>query len=153
MTRDTPAVECRDLVYAFGDVRAVNEVSFRVEAGEVFGLLGPNGAGKTTTIRMLTTLLRPVAGTAEVFGLDTHRNRMRVRRTLGYVPQQLSIDGQLTGYENVWLFTRLYDVPRRDRRPRAEAALAEMGLADVAGRLAGTYSGGMIRRPSWRRRW
>jgi ABC-2 type transport system ATP-binding protein len=146
MTPDTPAVECRDLVYAFGDVRAVNEVSFRVEAGGVFGLLGPNGAGKTTTIRMLTTLLRPVAGTAEVFGLDTHRSRMRVRRMLGYVPQQLSIDGQLTGYENVWLFTRLYDVPRRERRSRAEAALAEMGLADVADRIAGTYSGGMIRR-------
>jgi ABC-2 type transport system ATP-binding protein len=143
---DTPAVECRNLVYTFGPVRAVDDVTFSVAAGEVFGLLGPNGAGKTTTIRILTTLLKALSGSAEVFGLDTTRNRMRVRRLLGYVPQQLSIDGQLTGYENVWLFARLFDVPRRDRQRRAEDALDAMGLADVAGRLAATYSGGMIRR-------
>jgi ABC-2 type transport system ATP-binding protein len=141
-----PAVACRDLEYAFGPVRAVDGVSFTVVPGEVFGLIGPNGAGKTTTIRILTTLLPPAAGSAEVFGLDTRRQRMRVRRLLGYLPQQLSIDGQLTGYENVWLFARLFDVPRRERRPRAEEALATMGLAEVAGRLAATYSGGMIRR-------
>ena len=140
------AVCCRHLVYAFGPVRAVDDVTFSVAPGEVFGLLGPNGAGKTTTIRVLTTLLRPMGGTAEILGLDVTRNRMRVRRLLGYVPQQLSIDGQLTGYENVWLFARLFDVPRRQRRPRAQEALAAMGLEEVSGRLAATYSGGMIRR-------
>ncbi|HEY1330440.1 MAG TPA: ATP-binding cassette domain-containing protein [Actinomycetota bacterium] len=143
---DTPAVECRELAYAFGTLRAVDGISFDVRAGEVFGLLGPNGAGKTTTIRILTTLIDPAEGTAEIFGLDTTHHRMQVRQMLGYVPQQLSIDGQLTGYENVWMFTRLFDVPRRERRTRAEDALASMGLADAAGRLAATYSGGMIRR-------
>jgi ABC-2 type transport system ATP-binding protein len=117
-----------------------------VPPGEVFGLLGPNGAGKTTTIRIVTTLLRPLEGTAEVFGLDVRRRRMQVRRLLGYVPQQLSIDGQLTGYENVWLFCRLFDVPRRERRERAHDALHTMGLGEVADRMATTYSGGMVRR-------
>jgi ABC-2 type transport system ATP-binding protein len=82
----------------------------------------------------------------EVFGLDTRRSTMRVRRLVGYVPQQLSIDGQLTGYENVWLFARLSDVPRRERRGRVEGALAQVGLERVGGRLASTYSGGMVRR-------
>ena len=121
-------------------------MTFSVEQGEVFGLLGPNSAGKTTTIKVLTTLLRPASGSAEILGLDTTRDAMGVRRLLGYVPQQLSIDGQLTGYENVWLFARLFDLPRRLRRERIDEGLALMGLEDVAGRLASTYSGGMIRR-------
>jgi ABC-2 type transport system ATP-binding protein len=100
----------------------------------------------TAVIRVVTSLLEPAAGTMAVFGLDTRRSTMRVRRLIGYVPQQLSIDGQLTGYENVWLFARLFDVPRRQRRGRAEDALAQVGLDDVAGRLASTYSGGMVRR-------
>jgi ABC-2 type transport system ATP-binding protein len=130
----------------FGPVRAVDDLSFEVAEGEVFGLLGPNGAGKTTVIRVVTTLLKPAAGTMRVFGLDTRRSTMRVRRLIGYVPQQLSIDGQLTGYENAWLFARLFDVPRRERRGRVEDALAQVGLEKVAGRLASTYSGGMVRR-------
>ena len=100
----------------------------------------------TAVIRVVTSLLEPAAGTMAVFGLDTRRSTMRVRRLIGYVPQQLSIDGKLTGYENVWLFARLFDVPRRQRRGRAEDALAQVGLDDVAGRLASTYSGGMVRR-------
>ena len=95
------AVAGRGLVCQFGPVRAVDDLSFEVAEGEVFGLLGPNGAGKTTVFRVVTTLLKPVAGTMAVFGLDTRRSTMRVRRLIGYVPQQLSIDGQLTGYENV----------------------------------------------------
>jgi ABC-2 type transport system ATP-binding protein len=95
---------------------------------------------------VVTTLLPLDAGTMEVFGLDTRRWTMRVRRLIGYVPQQLSIDGQLTGYENVWLFARLFDVPRRERRRRVEGALAQVGLEQVGGRLASTYSGGMVRR-------
>jgi hypothetical protein len=131
-----PAVAARGLVCQFGPVRAVDDLSFEVAEGEVFGLLGPNGAGKTTVIRVVTTLLKPAAGTMRVFGLDTRRSTMRVRRLIGYVPQQLSIDGQLTGYENAWLFARLFDVPRRERRGRVEDALAQVGLEKVAGRLA-----------------
>ncbi len=141
-----PAVELVDIEYRFGDHLAVDRVSFSVAPGEVFGLLGPNGAGKTTTIRMLTTLLPFRRGAIRVFGLDVRAERARVRRLLGYVPQQLSADGALTGRENVALFARLFDVPRAERADRVDEALTTMGLADAAGRLASTYSGGMVRR-------
>jgi ABC-2 type transport system ATP-binding protein len=140
------AVKCEGLTYRFGDHTAVDGVDLRVRAGEVFGLLGPNGAGKTTTIRVLTTLLPAAEGNARIFGVDVARQRMRIRRLLGYVPQQLSADANLTGRENVSLFARLFDVPRRERADRVDEALQSMGLGDAADRLAGTYSGGMIRR-------
>ncbi len=140
------AVDVADLVVSYGQVRAVDGVSFDVRRGEVFGLLGPNGAGKTTTIRVLTTLLRPQSGAAHVMGLDVRRDAIRVRQVTGYVPQQLSIDAGLTGRENVWLFARLFDVPRAQRRARIDDALQVVGLVDAAERLARTYSGGMIRR-------
>jgi ABC-2 type transport system ATP-binding protein len=140
------AVLCSDLTYRFGQHTAVDRVSLRIETGETFGLLGPNGAGKTTTIRMLTTLLKPAEGTATVFGVGTADRPMRVRRLIGYVPQLLSADASLTGQENVELFARLFDVPRRERRQRVAEALAAMGLSDAAGRLVRTYSGGMVRR-------
>jgi ABC-2 type transport system ATP-binding protein len=143
---DATAVEVRDLHFAFGDVRAVDGVTFSVGAGEIFGLLGPNGAGKTTTIRMITTLLKPANGGIRVFDTDVVAQPMQVRRLLGYVPQQISIDGQLTGVENVTLFARLFDVPRRERRERVLDALQTVGLDDVGDRMASTYSGGMIRR-------
>jgi ABC-2 type transport system ATP-binding protein len=148
MNRDgaPPAVECRGLGYRFGEVTALDDVTFAITPGEVFGLLGPNGAGKTTTIRILTTLLKPATGSARVFGLDTVAARMQVRQVIGYVPQQLSVDASLTGWENVWLFARLFDVPRGERAARIEQALATMELTGVAGRLASTYSGGMVRR-------
>jgi ABC-2 type transport system ATP-binding protein len=142
----TAAVEAHDLVKSFGPVRAVDGVSFTVAQGEIFGLLGPNAAGKTTLLRMLVTLLPPDRGTALVFGLDTRRNTIAVRRLMGYVPQQLSADGGLTGRENVWLFSRLFDVPRRLRPERIRQTLDVMGLDGAADRLASTYSGGMIRR-------
>jgi ABC-2 type transport system ATP-binding protein len=142
----TPAVECERLTYRFGSQAAVDQVDLRVPAGEVFGLLGPNGAGKTTTIRVLTTLLPAAGGSARIFGVDVSRNRMRIRRLLGYVPQMLSADASLTGRENVALFARLFDVPRRERAGRVAEALEAMGLAGAAERMAGTYSGGMIRR-------
>jgi len=141
-----PAVECEGLTYRFGEYTAVDGVDLRVRAGEVFGLLGPNGAGKTTTIRVLTTLLPAAEGNARIFGVDVARHRMRIRRLIGYVPQQLSADANLTGRENVGLFARLFDVPRRERAGRIEEALESMGLMEAADRLAGTYSGGMIRR-------
>ena len=142
----TCAVRCAGLSYLFGTHTAVDHVDLSVEPGEMFGLLGPNGAGKTTTIRVLTTLLKPATGTVTVFGIDAAAHPMRVRRVIGYVPQMLSADANLTGVENVELFARLFDVPRKSRKERVTAALDAMGLTEAATRLAGTYSGGMIRR-------
>ena len=112
----------------------------------MFALLGPNGAGKSTTIKMLTTLLPPSAGSARVDGFDVVHQAGAVRRIIGYVPQMLSADGTLTGRENLLVFARLYDVPRRERGPRVDDALGFMGLADFADKLVRQYSGGMIRR-------
>jgi ABC-2 type transport system ATP-binding protein len=134
------------LSYAFGEQCAVDAIDLEVGAGAMFGLLGPNGAGKTTTIRVLTTLLRVAPGVAEVFGRDVARDRMGVRHLIGYVPQQLSAEATLTGHENVMLFARLFDVPRRERAERVERALAATGMLEHAGRLVSTYSGGMVRR-------
>ncbi len=135
-----------DLHYAFGDHVAVDGVDLALAPGEVFGLLGPNGAGKTTTLRVITTLLPAPPVTVWVEGLDVVRSRRRVRRLLGYVPQQLSADGSLTGRENVALFARLFDVPRRERAEAVDSVLDAMGLAESADRTASTYSGGMVRR-------
>ena len=140
------AVVCSGLTYRFGTHTAVDHVDLRIERGETFGLLGPNGAGKTTTIRMLTTLLRPMAGSISVLGVNVAERPMLVRRMIGYVPQLLSADATLTGRENVELFARLFDVPRSRRRERVESALSAMGLTEPAGRVVKTYSGGMIRR-------
>lgn len=141
-----PAIACTGLVYAFGSTRAVDGIEFDVEPGSVYGLLGPNGAGKTTAIRVITTLLPVPPGMVTVFGHDVAKRRMEVRRLLGYVPQQLSADSGLTGRENVAMFARLFDVPRRQRDERVTAAFDSVGLLDAADRLAKTYSGGMVRR-------
>jgi ABC-2 type transport system ATP-binding protein len=141
-----PILELRELTRRFASLTAVNALSLTIEAGEMFGLLGPNGAGKSTTIKMLTTLLPPSAGTALVDGLDISRQAGAVRRIIGYVPQMLSADGTLTGMENLLVFARLYDLPRRERRERVQEALDFMGLTDAAQRMVRQYSGGMIRR-------
>jgi ABC-2 type transport system ATP-binding protein len=141
-----PAIELAGLTHRFGEHVAVDAVDLQVAAGECFGLLGPNGAGKTTTIRLLVTLLPVQEGRVSVFGLDVGRQAMVVRRLLGYVPQQLSIEAALTGRENVAWFARLFDIPRRERAARVAEALEMMDLTDAADRLAGTFSGGMIRR-------
>ncbi len=143
---DAPALLCEGLRHCFGDHAAVDGIDLRIEQGEIFGLLGPNGAGKTTTIRVINTLLPLQEGRIEVLGYDVREAPMAVRRRLGYVPQQLSIEAALTGRENVTWFARLFDVPRAERKERVADALEVMGLGDVANRLAGTYSGGMIRR-------
>jgi ABC-2 type transport system ATP-binding protein len=140
------AVEYDQLTYTFGPHTAADQLDLRIEPGETFGLLGPNGAGKITTIRMLVTLLKPMSGRVSVFGVNAAAQPMLVRRLIGYVPQLLSADGTLTGRENVELFARLFDVPRRQRAGRVAGALSAMGLTDAANRRARTYSGGMIRR-------
>ncbi|GAA2093498.1 ATP-binding cassette domain-containing protein [Kitasatospora saccharophila] len=151
--QERPAVRCRELAYSFHRgrgkgpvVRAVDGVDLEVRPGEVFGLLGPNGAGKTTTIRAITTLLPTARGMVEVFGHDCAAGRTEVRRLLGYVPQALSADAGLTGRENVALFARVFDVARSERAERVAQALAAVDLTEAADRMAGTYSGGMVRR-------
>jgi ABC-2 type transport system ATP-binding protein len=142
----TIAIELAGVTYRFGDHVAVDGFDLDIEAGECFGLLGPNGAGKTTTIRLINTLLPLQQGDVRVLGLDVRHQAMAVRRMLGYVPQNLSVEGALTGRENVSWFARLFDVPRRERRARVDEALELVELTEVADRLAATYSGGMVRR-------
>ena len=134
------------LTRRFGELTAVDDLNLSVETGEVFGLLGPNGAGKTTVIKMLTTLLPPTAGTAVIDGHDILRQPARVRASIGYVPQLVSADGALSGYENLLIFAKLYGVSRALRRSRIEEALEFAGLSDAAGREVRGYSGGMVRR-------
>ena len=139
-------VELQGLTRRFATVTAVDDLTLSIDAGEVFGLLGPNGAGKTTTIKMLTTLLPPSAGHARIDGRDVVREAASVRRLIGYVPQMLSADGTLTGFENLLVFAKLYELPTQDRRRLVREALEFMGLADSADKLVRQYSGGMIRR-------
>jgi ABC-2 type transport system ATP-binding protein len=134
------------LTRRFGHLIAVDRLTIEVDTGEVFGLLGANGAGKTVTLKMLTTLLPPTSGTAQVAGFDIRREAPSVRRVIGYVPQMISADGALTGHENLLIFAKLYDIPRAERTARIQQALAFMDLSDVATRLVREYSGGMIRR-------
>jgi ABC-2 type transport system ATP-binding protein len=127
-------------------VTALDGVSLSIPAGEVHGLLGPNGAGKTTTIRVLTTLLRPTDGRALVNGHDVTRDGLAIRRSLGYIPQAISIDGALTARENLEFYARVTEVPRRERGERIGHAVDVMGLGDYLDRLGRTLSGGMLRR-------
>ncbi|MBD2108775.1 ATP-binding cassette domain-containing protein [Nodosilinea sp. FACHB-13] len=143
-------IEIQELTKRFGPKTApktaVDGFSLTVEPGEIFGLLGPNGAGKSTLIKMLTTLLPASSGRAAIAGFDIGRQAAGVQRRIGYVPQALSVDSTLTGYENLLILAKLYGVPRRQRLDRIHAALNYVGLDTVANRLVNTYSGGMIRR-------
>ncbi len=139
-------LETRSLTRRYGSLTAVDRVSIEIEPGETFGLLGPNGAGKTTVIKMLTTLLPPTSGTAVIDGYDIRAQSAYVRRSIGYVPQMISADGTLTGYENLLIFAKLYGLPRAEREQCVRDSLDFMGLDEFADRLVRTYSGGMIRR-------
>lgn len=141
-----PIVEARELTRRFGQVVAVDHVSFSIAPGEVFALIGPNGAGKSTLMKMFTTLLPPTSGQAIIAGLDVAKSPQQVRGRIGYVPQVLSADGELTGFENMMLSARLYLIPRAERSDRVAAALSMMGLTEAKDRLVQTYSGGMARR-------
>jgi ABC-2 type transport system ATP-binding protein len=140
----TYAVLSEGLAKSFGKVHAVSGLDLAVAEGSVCGLLGPNGAGKTTAVRLLTTLLRPDAGSARVAGHDLVREADAVRRRIGVTGQSASVDGDLTGRENLRLFARLHRV--RGPAARADELLDRFGLTDAADRPAATYSGGMRRR-------
>ncbi len=140
------AIQARQLVKRFGDFTAVDGVSFEVAQGDLFGLLGPNGAGKTTLTRMLTTLIVPTAGEASVAGYDVARAPDLVRQAIGVIPQALTSDLDLTGWENVDIYGAFYGVPRRRRRQRARELIELVGLSARANDLVATYSGGMRRR-------
>jgi ABC-2 type transport system ATP-binding protein len=135
-----------NLVKTFGDVTAVDGISFDVPDGEIFAFLGPNGAGKTTTIQMLTTLLQPTSGTITLDGLDPRKAPHEVRRRFGIVFQDPSLDGELTAYENMELHGVLYHVPRRARAGRTEQLLRLFELWDRRQTVVKQFSGGMKRR-------
>ena len=139
-------IRVEDLTRKFGDLVAVDHVSFTVGSGDLFGLLGPNGAGKTTTINMLSTLLRPTSGRAEVAGFDVSRDRDRVRRAIGIVFQEPALDSQLTGRENLEFHSMMYGMGREERRARIDEVLALVELTEKAGVRVQNYSGGMKRR-------
>jgi ABC-2 type transport system ATP-binding protein len=130
----------------YGEVQALDGVSFTVREGEVFGLLGPNGAGKSTTVRILVTLTAPDGGAASVGGHEVSREPDAVRRTIGYVPQESGVDRFATGRENLALQGRIQGMGGRDLRQRIDALLSLVGIADAADRVVRTYSGGMRRR-------
>src|SRR6266516_271811 len=141
------AIEASNLTKTYpGGVRALDGLSFAVEAGTIFGLLGPNGAGKSTTLKILTTLSRPDSGAARVAGLDVVRNPEPVRRSIGVVGQKHGLDPEATGRENLEMQAEIYGLSGNARRERVEQLLERFGLAEAAGRIAKTYSGGMQRR-------
>ncbi len=140
------AIIVSEITKKFGSISAVDHVSFEVNEGEFFGFLGPNGAGKTTLIRMLTTLLRPTGGKAIVSCCDVAQNPAEVRKHIGVVPQAMTSDLDLTGYENMDLYGRFYGIHARERKERIKNLLDMVGLASRANDLVATYSGGMRRR-------
>jgi ABC-2 type transport system ATP-binding protein len=140
------AIYAEGLVKTFGDVRALDGVDIDVPEGTVLGLLGPNGAGKTTAVRVLTTLIQPDSGRAEVAGLDVLKHPNEVRRSIGLSGQFAAVDEYLTGRENLQMVGQLYQLSARDAKARAGELLDRFNLADAADRTAKTYSGGMRRR-------
>lgn len=140
-------IEVKELTKVFdGELTAVDNISFTVEEGEIFGFLGPNGAGKTTTLNMLATILRPTSGTAIVNGFDIHENPDDVRRSIGFVFQDPTLDIELTGRENLDFHGRLYGLSKKERQERIDEILDVVQLTDRANAFVKTYSGGMKRR-------
>jgi ABC-2 type transport system ATP-binding protein len=141
------AVDVEGLVKTYnGKTRALDGVDLKVETGKVFALLGPNGAGKTTLIRILTTQLEPSEGSAKVFGNDVAQKSAEIRKTVGYVPQEMSVWTDITGKENLEIYGKIYAIPSEKRRQVIAEVLETMGLTSVADKMVSTYSGGMIRR-------
>jgi ABC-2 type transport system ATP-binding protein len=140
------AVEARDVVKTFGDIKAVDHVSFGVKPGEIFAFLGPNGAGKSTTIKMLTTMLRPTSGKLYLNGHDVAREQDSVRKSFGIVFQDPSLEEELTAYENMEFHAVLYGVPKKQMAKRIEDLMRLVDLWDRRKSYVKTYSGGMRRR-------
>jgi len=130
----------------FGQTKAVDGISFDIKEGELFGLLGPNGAGKTTTIRMIATLIPQTSGTIEVNGYSIPKQSEIVRNFIGYVPQALSSDGSLTGYENLLIFAKLVGLNKKEREEKIKELASLMGMENVLNKLVRDYSGGMVRK-------
>ena len=142
----SPTIEAIDLVKTFGDMTAVDRVSFQVPTGSVLGLLGPNGAGKTTTVRMMTTLTPPTSGTGRIAGHDIIKEPAAVRRSMGLTAQSATVDELLTGRENLRLIADLYGIDKQRTRSLADELLERFSLTDAADKVAKQYSGGMRRR-------
>ncbi|MCG7841092.1 MAG: ATP-binding cassette domain-containing protein [Methanomassiliicoccales archaeon] len=128
------------------DIRAVDDISFTVTKGEIFGFLGPNGAGKSTAIKVLTTLLKRTSGEVNINGFDIEKDAREIRKIIGYASQEIGVDADLTGRENLVLQCRYFHIPKDKAVQKASDLLRTVGLADVGDRIAGTYSGGMKRR-------
>ncbi|MFI5528280.1 ATP-binding cassette domain-containing protein [Kitasatospora sp. NPDC051853] len=146
MTRIENAVEVRGIVKHYGETKALDGVDLTVRQGTVLGVLGPNGAGKTTLVRILSTLIKPDAGTAVVGGHDVLTQPKELRRTIGLTGQYASVDELLSGYENLYLIGRLLDLSSKQAKARAAELLERFSLTEAAKRPAKTYSGGMRRR-------
>lgn len=143
----TAAIDVRGLSKLYnGKVRALDGVDLKVEAARVFAFLGPNGSGKTTLMRILTTQFKPTSGEAYIFGLDALRSGQEIRKIIGYVPQETSVWLDISGYENLLIYSKIYGVPSQKREERIENVLQSMGIEEMADRMVKSYSGGMVRR-------
>jgi ABC-2 type transport system ATP-binding protein len=140
------SIETRSLTKSFGDVLAVNDISFSVKQGEIFGFLGPNGAGKSTTMMILTSLLKPTSGHALISGFDVTSNPKQVRENIGYVQQESTVDEYLTGRENLLLQAKLNHIPKNEINKRIDDVLELIELVDKQDQAVVTYSGGMRKR-------
>lgn len=140
------AVEINGLTKTFGQQTAVDQVSFNIKRGEVFGLLGPNGAGKTTTLRMMTTLLQPTSGDIKIFGHDVKTESQTVRSLFGLTGQYASVDEDISARENLMIFSRLNGLSRQEAKARTAELLEEFSLVNSADKAISNFSGGMRRR-------
>lgn len=145
MNKMESVIEVRDLTKSYGEILAVDHVSFEVSEGEIFGLLGPNGAGKTSTIRMLTGLSRPTAGRARVLGFDALSEAVKAKKYIGVVPEASNLYDELSAFDNLLFMARLYGIPRSQRKTRTEELLKTFGLLERRHHLFGTFSRGMKR--------
>lgn len=139
-------VKLEGLIKKYDNKPVVDGLTLEIKEGEIFGLLGPNGAGKSTTMNMICSLLKPTAGNIELFGMDVKKDSKKIKPLIGYIPQDLAIYGNLKAWENVELFTSLYDVKGKDLKVAVDSALEFVELTDRRNSYAKTFSGGMKRR-------